>query len=347
MLLWAAVCITAVGCSRRLASVVLDVPPEPVDTAQTVALDSALLRLLAQQQGQAAPDTVRPEIEQLLDPDTVKALLPKDHAGNVDWMEALRQGVIDPRHGPPGQDAPPPEGAFRFGFDFYLPGPDTTLNAFFPHSAHTEWVDCAQCHPRIFPVRGTAITMGDVFQGKYCGECHGKVAFPVLTGCERCHTKLPPMPAGRAKPDLIGTITLARVDRSSGAAAEAPESAPGTPTGAPTPTDASTAVDSTAAPDTAAAQPEAPANTRSFVTASLPPAQFPHWVHRIRYRCKTCHMQIFEPRQGANRITMADIGAGQACGVCHDGQTAFASGFGECERCHVAPTPPAAANPDR
>ncbi len=74
---------------------------------------------------------------------------------------------------------------------------------------------------------------------------------------------------------------------------------------------------------------------------------FPHWVHRIRYRCKTCHMQIFEPRQGANRITMADIGAGQACGVCHDGQTAFASGFGECERCHVAPTPPAAANPDR
>jgi c(7)-type cytochrome triheme protein len=247
MLLWAAVCITAVGCSRRLASVVLDVPPEPVDTAQTVALDSALLRLLAQQQGQAAPDTVRPEIEQLLDPDTVKALLPKDHAGNVDWMEALRQGVIDPRHGPPGQDAPPPEGAFRFGFDFYLPGPDTTLNAFFPHSAHTEWVDCAQCHPRIFPVRGTAITMGDVFQGKYCGECHGKVAFPVMTGCERCHTKLPPMPAGRAKPDLIGTITLARVDRSSGAAAEAPESAPGTPTGAPTPTDASTAVDSTAA----------------------------------------------------------------------------------------------------
>jgi c(7)-type cytochrome triheme protein len=308
MLLWAAICIAAVGCSRRLASVVLDVPPEEADTTQTMVVDSAVLRLLAEQQGVARADTVRPEIESLLDPDTVVALLPTDRAGNIDWMEALRQGIIDPRHGPPDDDAPPPEGAFEFGFDFYLPGPDTTLNALFPHSSHTEWVDCAQCHPRIFPVRNTPISMADVFQGKYCGECHGTVAFPVMTGCERCHTKMPAMPEGRAKPDLLGTITMARAEP------PAPDSAPG----------------------------EAPAT--SFLTGSLPNARFPHWVHRIRYRCKTCHMEIFEPKAGANLVTMADIGAGQACGRCHDGRTAFASGFGECERCHVAPAPPAAAN---
>ena len=37
-------------------------------------------------------------------------------------------------------------------------------------------------------------------------------------------------------------------------------------------------------------------------TSGLPKAQFPHWVHRIRYRCKTCHMDIFEPEAGSNVI---------------------------------------------
>jgi c(7)-type cytochrome triheme protein len=71
-------------------------------------------------------------------------------------------------------------------------------------------------------------------------------------------------------------------------------------------------------------------------TDSLPQARFPHWLHRIRYRCKACHMAIIEPRAGANLTTMKAIGRGELCGRCHDGRAAFRAGFGECQRCHVA-----------
>ena len=68
---------------------------------------------------------------------------------------------------------------------------------------------------------------------------------------------------------------------------------------------------------------------------SLPVARFPHWVHRIRYRCKTCHPALFVPRAGANAMTMIEINRGEACGRCHDGRAAFRAGFGSCQRCHV------------
>jgi len=33
------------------------------------------------------------------------------------------------------------------------------------------------------------IVMDQVFEGEYCGKCHGTVAF-VLDSCNRCHTKM-------------------------------------------------------------------------------------------------------------------------------------------------------------
>jgi len=70
-------------------------------------------------------------------------------------------------------------------------------------------------------------------------------------------------------------------------------------------------------------------------TDSLPVARLPHWVHRIRYRCKACHPALFVPRAGANAMTMTEINRGEACGRCHDGRAAFRAGFGTCNRCHV------------
>ncbi len=315
-----AVCAGLVGCSRRLLSVVLDVPPATAEPAVATSRSAAPPR--------AAPGVVplqlpaeeptRPAIEQFLDPDTVRSLLPRDRAGNIDWMEALRRGVIDPRSSVPGREPAPPEG-FRFAYDFYFPGPDSTLKAFFPHSSHTEWMDCQQCHARIFPYRNTPVAMADIFQGKYCGECHGKVAFPVMTDCERCHVNLN-MPPNRATPDLIGTVVMARATSGDGAPATDEAPAAGSP------------------PEAANAEPAVPASgSRSLLSQSLPAAQFPHWVHRIRFKCKACHMEIFEPKAGANRVTMKEIGEGKACGACHNGTVAFAAGFGECQRCHVPP----------
>ena len=66
----------------------------------------------------------------------------------------------------------------------------------------------------------------------------------------------------------------------------------------------------------------------------MPPSVFPHWVHRLRFRCDACHDSLFEMELGATEITMDQMGAGESCGVCHNGQIAFDTGFEQCERCH-------------
>ena len=66
----------------------------------------------------------------------------------------------------------------------------------------------------------------------------------------------------------------------------------------------------------------------------MPPAIFPHWVHRIRFKCYVCHDAIFQMKAGANPITMDAVRQGQFCGACHDGKTAFPVSFETCGRCH-------------
>jgi len=69
----------------------------------------------------------------------------------------------------------------------------------------------------------------------------------------------------------------------------------------------------------------------------MAPSIFPHWVHRIRYRCDACHDRLFKMESGANEITMDMINKGQACGTCHNGKRAFAVTFEGCDRCHRPP----------
>ena len=54
------------------------------------------------------------------------------------------------------------------------------------------------------------------------------------------------------------------------------------------------------------------------------PVIFPHWFHRIRFRCKVCHFELgFKMRAGSNEVKMNDIIEGRFCGMCHDGQIAW------------------------
>ncbi len=63
------------------------------------------------------------------------------------------------------------------------------------------------------------------------------------------------------------------------------------------------------------------------------PVVFPHWFHRVRFRCKVCHSELgFKMRAGANHVTMADITNGKFCGMCHNGQIAW--GANQCDLCH-------------
>ncbi|MBW2716273.1 MAG: hypothetical protein JRD03_09360 [Deltaproteobacteria bacterium] len=61
---------------------------------------------------------------------------------------------------------------------------------------------------------------------------------------------------------------------------------------------------------------------------------FPHWKHRSRFRCYACHPDIFEMQAGANDINMSALSAGEFCGRCHDGRTAWAISFETCRDCH-------------
>ena len=69
-------------------------------------------------------------------------------------------------------------------------------------------------------------------------------------------------------------------------------------------------------------------------TGDVPPAVFPHYVHRMQFNCYVCHDDIVVMKAGANPITMDAIQAGKFCGVCHNGKIAFQATFEACPRCH-------------
>lgn len=280
------VVIMAASCAK-VASVVLDLPQHPQPDAGTPAPQAG-----TRGQGPAgggfaaaARDTVRPPIEAMLAPDSVLAMLPRDSAGEVDWMAALRLAVIRPRRAAPGAPSPPDMDGFRF--DFRFKGPDPMFDAVFPHSTHVQWAACDMCHGRIFPYRNPEITMAAIENREYCGACHGRVAFPT-SSCGRCHPAMPL--SGDQKPELADDVVMVRAADSSG---------------------------------------------QSPAVGAFPAARFPHWMHRIRYRCSACHPSLFEAKTGADTLTMADIRQGRACGACHDGRSAFSAM--ECSRCHAAP----------
>ena len=69
--------------------------------------------------------------------------------------------------------------------------------------------------------------------------------------------------------------------------------------------------------------------------AGMRPAIFPHWFHRVRFRCKVCHADLgFKFKAGGNEINMVKIIDGQFCGACHNGDLAWS--VENCNLCHSA-----------
>ena len=72
---------------------------------------------------------------------------------------------------------------------------------------------------------------------------------------------------------------------------------------------------------------------RNAEKENMRPVVFPHWFHRIRFRCKVCHGELgFIMRAGANKINMGAIIDGEYCGMCHDGDIAWS--VDNCDLCH-------------
>jgi c(7)-type cytochrome triheme protein len=69
--------------------------------------------------------------------------------------------------------------------------------------------------------------------------------------------------------------------------------------------------------------------------AGMRPVVFPHWFHRVRFRCKVCHADLgFKFKAGGNEINMVKVIDGQFCGACHNGEVAWS--IENCNLCHSA-----------
>ena len=182
--------LVAVSCSQGALSLFFDVPPpsEEKKLAAAEKRQAASPAVAAETPVSTAEKAAaRPQAETILVWEEFAKQLPRDRTtGQADWMAALRQGVINPRT---AIDGSRPADARVFKFDFFFPGPAPMFDAYFPHSSHTEWLGCDSCHPKIFRTRGTKISMADLQAGKYCGVCHGRVAFG-LDQCARCHVAM-------------------------------------------------------------------------------------------------------------------------------------------------------------
>jgi len=130
-------------------------------------------------------DPTNPGLKWLQNPANALSRLPADSAGNkVDWMRAFEEGYINPRSGL--HNKKPPE---LLDTEILLNKNGSLPLVLFPHKQHTIWLDCSNCHEKIFKEKAgaTPITMQKILEGEYCGVCHGAVAFP-LTECSRCHS---------------------------------------------------------------------------------------------------------------------------------------------------------------
>jgi c(7)-type cytochrome triheme protein len=83
--------------------------------------------------------------------------------------------------------------------------------------------------------------------------------------------------------------------------------------------------------------------------AGVPPVAFDHTLHRARFTCRVCHVDVgFAMSRGATGISAATNRGGFHCGACHDGKRQFegkpifpacsparsTAPYKACKRCH-------------
>ena len=130
-------------------------------------------------------DASSPAIKRLMEPRDELSKLPADEGGNqVRWAHALDQGLINPR-----TNILPETKVNVLDQDILLDLYGSMPIVLFPHRAHTQWLDCTNCHEHLFKSKtgATEISMLSILDGEQCGLCHGAVAFP-LSKCDRCHS---------------------------------------------------------------------------------------------------------------------------------------------------------------
>ncbi len=212
----------------------------------------------------------------------------------------------------------------------------------FSHDVHTEMFGCDECHPDVFKAQANSnqVGMKKMEAGESCGTCHdGDTAFGVKEDCTTCHTnavdlQIPTKDFGSVSfshevhIDMFGCdechpdtfIAKANSNQVGMKKMEAGESC-----GACHDGDTAFGVSSDCA--------SCHAGDIKYVNEDAGNIIFPHTAHVEAFGCDECHPDLFQAKRGANVATMEEMEAGESCGACHDGDTAF--GVAEdCESCH-------------
>jgi c(7)-type cytochrome triheme protein len=117
---------------------------------------------------------------------------PRSRFGNrVDWLKAEEDGHLKLKDYLKGISIK--RGDLKYPEDFEIDAKFSEMpEIIFSHEKHAVWNGCELCHPQIFSIQKTRTVydMQDIFDGKYCGACHGSVAFTAMD-CQLCHSKLP------------------------------------------------------------------------------------------------------------------------------------------------------------
>lgn len=127
-------------------------------------------------------------IQILQEPVEAMVDFPLDRRGKVDWVKAIREGKINPRKSLDGDEFGG-EMMLEMDMDIIMKQTANMPYVRFPHLAHTEWLTCNNCHPKLFQpqMESNLVTMEKILKGEFCGLCHDKVSFSLWT-CERCHS---------------------------------------------------------------------------------------------------------------------------------------------------------------
>lgn len=114
--------------------------------------------------------------------DILKGALPHDRFSFIDWAALGKTGAYEPLKG----DRP---GGLRDNAILIKPSMEGIDSVVFSHRSHSEEILCSSCHPAVFSasLRGNKMDMTAMSEGRFCGYCHGRVAFG-FAECNRCHS---------------------------------------------------------------------------------------------------------------------------------------------------------------
>jgi c(7)-type cytochrome triheme protein len=214
----------------------------------------------------------------------------------------------------------------------------------FSHDVHSEMFECEECHSDIFVPERNAnpVGMKKMEDGESCGACHdGDTAFGVKSDCGSCHQGAEDIAIKSTVGDILFSHdvhtemfgcdechpdTFRAKANSNQVGMQKMESGESCGVCHDGDTAFGVADDCTTC--------HVAVDELMIKTEDVGGVSFSHEIHTEMFGCGECHPDTFKAQANSNQVGMEKMEAGESCGACHDGDTAF--GVNEdCASCHA------------